>query len=579
MDDSKVLETLLSTHKDHRVRLFAARSLGRAGRGSSSKALIRALDDPIASVRHAAILALGRTGDHEALEALRKPLKGHSCSARGLAARAWLEISGLPSSKMENLELLMDLLCSGDEAVKKAVLNIGESAIDFLTKKLKSDSFSTRQQAAQTLALHYRDLLDRCAPGEDPLRTSAVSAQDIASLYSFRIIRKGCIVDKVENSGFDAISRILCKRDGTLQLSFFRHSRPQLTESANEAAREDGVVSCDLDELLSNYGAKFWRRMGRTLVASFGHGCVAIKLCRDTGDKKRLLFEARMQKFLRGYGISSHLPVPQDGLIKIKGFPPALRLALGIAELEPHGICYTANREYFDYLGDPRLSTEELRKGMISCAHDLANLARGGLIHTSLIPLNHRKRRERSHDMYRWSRKLAGRLEDWQESCRYPNLRLSGIADLEHIKVYERISSQELFEHAGQHLLSMSLVIGSYFRSRGSFDRNALISLMKGSFHEYYRAFTCQETSTLDCCIDWDDLADRMAEEMGGRLNAHSSMGERDENHLGRLNGPFPLPELIRAIHLTSLFLVVELQAQVRPDLYSEVSYDVPSWS
>jgi len=131
MDYSKALELLLSTHKDHRVRLFAARSLGRAGRGRSSKALIRALDDPIPSVRHAAISALGRTGDDEALEALLKPLKARSCSTRGLAARAWLEISGPPSSKVENLELLMDLLCSGDEHVKRAILDIGEIAIDF----------------------------------------------------------------------------------------------------------------------------------------------------------------------------------------------------------------------------------------------------------------------------------------------------------------------------------------------------------------------------------------------------------------------------------------------------------------
>lgn len=569
MDDSKGLETLLCTHKDHRVRLSAARSLGKAGRGCSSRALIRALDDPIASVRHAAILALGRTGGDEALEALRKLLNSRSCYTRGLAARAWLEISGLPSSKVENLELLMELLCSGDEQVRKAILDIGEIAIDFLTKKLKDDSFPTRQQAAQTLALRFRYSLDRCPPGEDPLRTSEVSAQGIASLYSFRIIRKGGIVDKVENSGFDAISKILCKMKGAAQLPLPRHNPPVaalFADLGDDAASEDAIKSYDLDELLSKYGAKLWRRMGRTLVASFGNGCVAIKLCRETGDKKNLLVEARMQKFLRGYGISSHLPVPQGGLIKIYGLPPALRSALGISELEPHGICYTAKRDYFVYLGDPQLSTEELRKGMISCAHDLAHLARNGFIHTSLIPLSHRKGHDRSHDVYCWSRKLAGRLEDWQDSCRYPNLRLSGIADFEHIKVYEKISSQELFEHAGQHLLSMSLVLGSYFRSRGSFDRNALSSLLKGSFNEYYCAFTSQKTSTLDCCIAWEDLADRMAEEMGGKWNAHRNMDGRDENHLGRLNGPFPLPELIRAIHLTSLFSVLELQAEIWPD-------------
>jgi len=153
-------------------------------------------------------------------------------------------------------------------------------------KKLKADSFHTRQQAAETLALHFRDLLDRSPPGEDPFRTSGVSAQGIASLYSFRIIRKAGIVDKVENSGFEAISKTLCGRDGAVQLSLFRQSRPQLTKCASEAESEDDIESYDLDELLSKYGAKFWRMMGRTLVASVGHGCVAIKLCRDAGDRK-----------------------------------------------------------------------------------------------------------------------------------------------------------------------------------------------------------------------------------------------------------------------------------------------------
>ncbi|MGD0953605.1 MAG: hypothetical protein ABR985_14645 [Methanotrichaceae archaeon] len=58
-----------------------------------------------------------------------------------------------------------------------------------------------------------------------------------------------------------------------------------------------------------------------------------------------------------------------------------------------------------------------------------------------------------------------------------------------------------------------------------------------------------------------------MSEEMGGDKYMNAiirGVGLHGENvevstgpHLGLFNGPFPVPELIRAIHITSLFAIL----------------------
>jgi hypothetical protein len=50
-----------------------------------------------------------------------------------------------------------------------------------------------------------------------------------------------------------------------------------------------------------------------------------------------------------------------------------------------------------------------------------------------------------------------------------------------------------------------------------------------------------------------------MVEEMGS--NKYSD-GDSGGQHLGMPRGPFPIPALIRAIHIFSAFLVIEMQAK-----------------
>lgn len=301
-------------------------------------------------------------------------------------------------------------------------------------------------------------------------------------------------------------------------------------------------------------------RMGRTLVAPLAKGRLAIKLCVRDDDAIRLLHEARMQKHLQGLGLSSHLPQPLGGLFRIEGLPLWIEAELGVSHAR--GICYIAGPDYFQYLSDPALPEKEMRSGLASCAEDLARLAGIGLIHTSLIPLFHNRERTIGGDCtYRWNRKLAGRLDNWRESCRFPNLRRSGIADLEHIELHSQISSQALQAYAGEHLFSISLVLGCYFCRRGSFDQKAMSQVLKDCFKRYYRALTGSEPGPLDVGIDWDHLARRMAEEMGAE-HASNGIDAPGGLHLGIHNGPFPIPELLRAVHIASTLAVLELQAR-----------------
>ncbi|HSD56723.1 MAG TPA: HEAT repeat domain-containing protein, partial [Methanotrichaceae archaeon] len=572
------LEKLLRDQKeDHRIRLLAARALGQIGCKSSLQALIQSLDDEYPSVRHEAISALGRTGDKDACAALTKLLESESCYVRGAAARALIQIFGVPIPEKENIERLTKLLCSGDIRVKEALLCAGPPATAALTAMRDNDSFSMRSLAAQTLALHVRRIVDQLPPGRCVfpwLEDQGVFIQSIGNLYSSRITRCGGEVTRVENSGFDSISRTLCG-ERPLQLSPTPLSSASLSPtslspaslsstSGSSAAlapgpNDESIKTIELVSLLSKYGACSLMRMGRTLVAPLAKGRLAIKLCVRDGDEIRLLHEAWMQKHLQGLCLSSRLPRPLGGLFRIDGLPPWIEAELGVSHAR--GICYIAGPDYFQYLSDPALPEDEVRSGLASCAEDLARLAGIGLIHTSLIPLFHNRERTTDGDCtYRWNRKLAGRLDNWRESCRFPNLRQSGIADLEHIELHSQISSQALQAYAGEHLFSMSLVLGCYFCRRGSFDQKAMSQVLKDCFKRYYRALTGSEPEPLDVGIDWDHLACRMAEEMGAE-HASNGIDAPGRLHLGIHNGPFPIPELLRAVHIASTLAVLELQA------------------
>ncbi|MDD4162087.1 MAG: HEAT repeat domain-containing protein [Methanothrix sp.] len=560
-DSRPALErVVLDKSVDHRLRSKAVRTLGQIEDPRSEGVLLKALMDEYPAVRLEAVSALAEMGGTEARAALEKMLNSKSARLRSDAARALIKISGVPDAKQDNLELLFELLSSKDRRIESAILKMGDPALDFLSGKLNDACPTISQHAARTLAYHIRRTLNILPQGQEALSWLAqhdITPQAISDLYRFSIIRKGVFINQVTNTGFDEISKVLC---GDEKIRFAQ--KISLIEYSNAYVRR-----VDLNALLAEYGADQLcadqlQRMGRTLIAPIENGFLALKLCVHYGDLKKLFFEAQMQKYLMGMALSSALPLPLEGIFKIEGLSPHLLEDLTLKD--HYAIGYIADPGYFTYLNNTRLTLQDLRTGLCTCAGDLARLTRTGLIHASLIPLFHKKRNEnRDYTEYCWHRKIAGRLERWLESCKYPNLRLSGIADFEHIEIYREISPEKLQSHIGGHLLSMSLVLACYFRYKGQFDQNAMKSIIRDCFCEYYCAIT-KKPQRLDEVIDWDALALRMVEEM--ESDGCTSDDETDPGgpHLGIRWGPFPIPELIRAIHIISVFSVMQMQQGLR---------------
>jgi len=541
---------------DHRLRIRAARALGQMGDRGSVEVLAEAIKDDYPSVRHEAISALGVLGGEQAIQALTSLLDSESFHLRRIAAKAIIQAGGMHG--VESLDLLEKLLVSGQEEVMEAMIRQGESGLERLESLLQSDSFFIRQGAALALALNIRKVLDEESRGMSihcQLSSRGLRARDISRLYSFGIERHDGRTIKVENTDFQALSDMLCGR-GLVRSS-----------SAFNVQEHAGARRIDLDALLEGLGAGGLELRGRTLIAPLNQGYLAIKLSIKPGDEVRLAREAEMMIHLAGLGLSSMLPVPLGGLFMIEGIDwqhaPTYKSPKN-GQICTYAICYTADQGYFTYLNDPFLSNEEVIRGLAVCSGDLAMMIRSGAVHTSLLPLYHRREPGPGRDSgaYQWRRKIAGRLEMWRDSCSYPNLRLSGLADFEHVEHYGSIPARDLQILIGEQLLSLSLTIGSYFKNRGCFNINAQEKMVKGCFDRYYRQLTSSEPQ-LDECIDWPALSCRMAQEMEEDRYMDAVSLERqisNKPHLGVINGPFPIPELMRAIHIASLFMVLELR-------------------
>lgn len=175
-----------------------------------------------------------------------------------------------------------------------------------------------------------------------------------------------------------------------------------------------------------------------------------------------------------------------------------------------NGVCiaYTATPGYFDYPNDAACPVpwEKISGVFFTTARTLGKLTAAGLFHTALIPLFHnRVQQDRRSDNGRYLWEHGGRLDQWLDSCRFPNFSASGLRDFEHLE--PAASSNQLRHTIGEHLLSFILVMGSCFRSqsperrgkdnlgrpvdtRDLFDEDRFCRLLEGVCRRYFAAFT-----------------------------------------------------------------------------------------
>jgi hypothetical protein len=353
---------------------------------------------------------------------------------------------------------------------------------------------------------------------------------------------------------------------------------------------------------------------GRSLVvAADGNAyLLVVKLARADNSSTDLLHESLWMEHLRGgrYSFAGRFNIPEPVKIKssyifsLAGLPVKLSKKLN---LHPKGyaIGFIADRDYFAYPNDSgcanRLDHSEFTEVMLRNARLLGKLSSFGIVHGAPIALFHNRiqiGRRRDGGQYEWIR--GGRLDRWLASCSYPNLGPTGIRDFEHL-VTVNGQNRHFYRYIGNHILSLLLIAGSYFRNRVPemvgldpeerpvdarhlFDEHALKEIIRGILSSYYQGFTGLKFSD-DLPFDPDQLAGRMIEEMGVDRHMEEVIRVVDQNemteaefrsllkdgslsedviatipkgagdvvvrsgpHLGGFNRPISLPEIIEAV-------------------------------
>lgn len=359
------------------------------------------------------------------------------------------------------------------------------------------------------------------------------------------------VADWVAEAAFEALERAVTRASGQAQRAAaealgslpFRINGPEVRI---HTVQEVPIVGWR--ELLERAGADTNATptvKGRSLLVPMKKGVreiLTVKMARAGDSPEPLQREVFwMQHFAADgctgsvrFDIPTPVRIAGSPLLRITDVPGHERFRKRLHR-EGYGICFAAHRDYFTYVNDhrPEMGQEPdaFQEALLRNAWLLGRTAGCGIVHCAPIPLFHnRVQAERRPDsgLYEWPR--GGRLDRWLESCRFPNLGLTGLRDFEHFQSFQG-SGRELYHHVGAHILSLLLVAGSYFRNRdpqlvgfgedgkpvdarGLFDRTLLQEMVRGIFLSYFRGFVGRAFSG-DIPLHMEKLVDRMIEEMG----------------------------------------------------------------
>ena len=364
--------------------------------------------------------------------------------------------------------------------------------------------------------------------------------------------------------------------------------------------------------------------LGRSLVVALEkcEEVAVVKITRSGESRTGLAREARWMDCLAGKDrwVAGCFIVPRP--LKINGgylFKPADLPDMNgrCKEIDPAtavAIAFTVHRDYFvypnDHRPDARLPFDRFYRVMLRSAGLFGELASTGIVHTAPVPLFHnRVQRERRDDggVYQWDR--GGRLDRWLLSSRFPNFGPTGIRDFEHLVSLGENGNRRLYRHIGNHLLSLILVAGSYFRHKAPekvghdengapcdvrflFDRQKFIELVDGIFQAYYYGFS-KAGHRPDLTADIEILVESLIDQMGVDRHMRELLRIEDQNrmsdsvfsdyvaryglpvesaaknvkgcadievrsgpHLGEFNGPISVPELTAFLRSASAAIV-----------------------
>lgn len=306
--------------------------------------------------------------------------------------------------------------------------------------------------------------------------------------------------------------------------------RPQIFTTSFD--RLAGIMAVEQPEMM------VWQ--GRSLIGrSSGNRMAVIKFLRQDDRVEEICLEPFWMTVLKDLPFAGDLrfriPVPimidESWIFSLHDVPsdPVSGETLHPDRL---AIAFLAHDRYFDYPNSPDTDTrpDTIRDTFRRNAAIAGLLAARGIIHTALIPLFHNRaqqHRREDRGVYLWEH--GGRLDQWLESCRYPNFGASGLRDFEHFDV---LSTPARFHHyIGTHILSFILVAGSHFRNREPhlrgtdesghpvdarhlFDRELFFQILSGCIQSYYKGLTGNDLPGFHSLITMAFI-DTLIEKMG----------------------------------------------------------------
>ncbi|HAM34823.1 MAG TPA: hypothetical protein DEB40_00750 [Elusimicrobia bacterium] len=275
-----------------------------------------------------------------------------------------------------------------------------------------------------------------------------------------------------------AAIRDIFDRDSTL--------RPRLADAKRKT---DRLLEAGVKDLVERTALRLEtmdgiRWQGRTAIAQLNdENVLALKFSHDKGGED-LHREGCLMKKARSFGLNIPFPLSSPrGFYSwpFDGKSPA-KEGLAGKKFLPYLLPKDLALGYLSYLGDAlpsRLSRRE-KKRLVAYASrkavdDLLVLKAHGYVHTSLSPLSHSEKR---WDWRYWEQ-VVGRygpssIHNWRSALGFPNMRLSGLADWEHLE--ERDWTQD---DAGQALAEWSLAT-ALAGVRNGLSRRATVSIMSG---------------------------------------------------------------------------------------------------
>lgn len=291
------------------------------------------------------------------------------------------------------------------------------------------------------------------------------------------------------------------------------------------------------------------RWLGRSLVTEIDNNkLLIIKMAKQQDNLSELNMENEFMCYLFN-NFTTDLkfiipkPIPSTGhfLYTIDELPLPIPQKM---EIHKQNICigFIASKDYFLYPNEPNdtatIDEKKFQEIITRSSSLFGQLAGQGVIHTAPVPLFHnRVQQDRRDDggIYDWSK--GGRLDQWLKSCRFPNFGESGIRDFEHFHLYAG-NSLKLYKHIGSHILSLILVMGSFYRNIGQdnsdkkligksgfdkqgkvinarelFNEKLLPTMIESVIQKYYNSFTGKK-AFVDFSFDFKTFSKKLIDEM-----------------------------------------------------------------